>query len=114
MPTRHFVNATGWPAEATTRRARDMAILARAIINEDPEHYAIYAQKEFFWNDIKQPNRNLLLWRDTTVDGLKTGHTEEAGYCLVASAKRERPAPDRRGVRHRQRRPARDRNRTSC
>src|SRR5690606_25231732 len=58
-------------------------------INEDQEHYAIYSQKEFLWNNIKQGNRNLLLWRDSTVDGLKTGHTEEAGYCLVASAKRD-------------------------
>jgi D-alanyl-D-alanine carboxypeptidase (penicillin-binding protein 5/6) len=66
-----------------------MAKLARAIILEDPEHYALYAEKEFVWNNIKQPNRNLLLWRDPTVDGLKTGHTEEAGYCLVASAKRD-------------------------
>ncbi|MNY32051.1 D-alanyl-D-alanine carboxypeptidase DacC precursor [compost metagenome] len=66
-----------------------MARLARGIIYEDPAHYAIYSQKEFFWNNIKQPNRNLLLWRDKTVDGLKTGHTDEAGYCLVASAVRE-------------------------
>ena len=65
-----------------------MATLAHAIILEDPAHYAIYAQKEFLWNGIKQPNRNLLLWRNDGVDGLKTGHTEEAGYCLVASAKR--------------------------
>jgi len=66
-----------------------MALLARAIIHEDPAHYAIYSQKEFFWNNIKQPNRNLLLWRDKTVDGLKTGHTDEAGYCMVASAVRD-------------------------
>lgn len=66
-----------------------MALLARAIIHEDPAHYAIYSQKEFFWNNIKQPNRNLLLWRDKTVDGLKTGHTEEAGYCMVSSAVRD-------------------------
>jgi len=66
-----------------------MAILARAIIRVAPVHYAIYSQKEFFWNNIKQPNRNLLLWRDKTVDGLKTGHTDEAGYCLVASAVRD-------------------------
>jgi len=66
-----------------------MASLARAIINVDPAHYAIYSQKEFFWNNIKQPNRNLLLWRDKTVDGLKTGHTDEAGYCMVASAVRD-------------------------
>jgi len=85
----HFVNATGWPAEGHYSSALDMAKLARAIVIEDPEHYALYAEKEFVWNGIKQPNRNLLLWRDPTVDGLKTGHTEEAGYCLVASSKRD-------------------------
>jgi D-alanyl-D-alanine carboxypeptidase (penicillin-binding protein 5/6) len=85
----HFVNATGWPAEGHYSSALDMAKLARAIVIEDPEHYALYAEKEFVWSGIKQPNRNLLLWRDPTVDGLKTGHTEEAGYCLVASAKRD-------------------------
>ena len=84
----HFMNATGWPAEDHYSTAHDMATLARAIIYTDPKHYQIYAQKEFLWNDIKQPNRNLLLWRDPSVDGLKTGHTEEAGYCLVASAQR--------------------------
>lgn len=85
----HFRNATGLPAEGHYSTAYDMAKLARAIIFEDPEHYEIYAQKEFLWNGIKQPNRNLLLWRDKTVDGLKTGHTDEAGYCLVASAVRD-------------------------
>ena len=85
----HFLNATGWPAEGHYSSALDMARLARAIVIEDPEHYAMYAEKEFVWNGIKQPNRNLLLWRDPTVDGLKTGHTEEAGYCLVASGKRD-------------------------
>lgn len=85
----HFMNATGLPAEEHYSTAHDMAKLARAIIYEDPEHYSIYAQKEFLWNNIKQPNRNLLLWRDKTVDGLKTGHTDEAGYCLVASAVRD-------------------------
>jgi D-alanyl-D-alanine carboxypeptidase (penicillin-binding protein 5/6) len=83
-----FVNATGWPAEGHYSSALDMAKLARAIILEDPAHYALYKEKEFVWNDIRQPNRNLLLWRDPSVDGLKTGHTEEAGYCLVASAER--------------------------
>jgi D-alanyl-D-alanine carboxypeptidase (penicillin-binding protein 5/6) len=83
------MNATGLPHPEHYSSAHDMAILARAIINEDQEHYAIYSQKEFFWNNIKQGNRNLLLWRDSTVDGLKTGHTEEAGYCLVASAVRD-------------------------
>ncbi|MGQ7956420.1 D-alanyl-D-alanine carboxypeptidase family protein [Pseudomonas sp. SP16.1] len=85
----HFMNATGWPDPEHYSSAHDMAKLARAIIFEDQAHYAIYAQKEFLWNGIKQPNRNLLLWRDKTVDGLKTGHTEEAGYCLVASAVRD-------------------------
>lgn len=85
----NFMNATGLPAEEHYSSAHDMAKLARAIIYEDPQHYSIYAQKEFLWNGIKQPNRNLLLWRDKTVDGLKTGHTDEAGYCLVASAVRD-------------------------
>ncbi|XQE66585.1 D-alanyl-D-alanine carboxypeptidase family protein [Pseudomonas sp. P3C3] len=89
MKNTHFMNATGLPHPEHYSSAHDMAILARAIINEDQEHYAIYSQKEFFWNNIKQGNRNLLLWRDSTVDGLKTGHTEEAGYCLVASAVRD-------------------------
>ena len=85
----HFANATGWPDPTHHSSALDMAKLARAIVIEDPQHYALYAEKEFVWNNIKQPNRNLLLWRDPTVDGLKTGHTEEAGYCLVASGKRD-------------------------
>ncbi len=88
MNNSHFMNATGWPAEGHYSTARDMATLARAIIYADPAHYAIYAQKEFLWNGIRQPNRNLLLWRVDGVDGLKTGHTEEAGFCLVASAQR--------------------------
>ena len=89
MKNSHFMNATGLPHPEHYSSAHDMAILARGIINEDQEHYAIYSQKEFFWNNIKQGNRNLLLWRDSTVDGLKTGHTEEAGFCLVASAVRD-------------------------
>ncbi|WP_321348331.1 D-alanyl-D-alanine carboxypeptidase family protein [Halopseudomonas oceani] len=90
MTNSHFVNATGWPAEDHYASARDLAILAQAIIRDDPKsHYAIYGEKEFVWNDIRQPNRNLMLWRDSTVDGLKTGHTDEAGFCLVASAKRD-------------------------
>lgn len=84
-----FGNATGLPMENHYSSAMDMAKLARAIIYEDAEHYSIYAKKEFLWNDIRQQNRNLLLWRDSSVDGLKTGHTEEAGYCLVASAVRD-------------------------
>lgn len=89
MNNSHFMNATGLPNPEHYSSAHDMAILARAIINEDADHYAIYSQKEFYWNNIKQGNRNLLLWRDKTVDGLKTGHTNEAGFCLVASAVRE-------------------------
>ncbi len=89
MRNTHFADATGLPNPGHYSSAHDMAILARAIINADPAHYAIYAQKYFLWNGIKQPNRNLLLWRDDGVDGLKTGHTEEAGYCLVASAKKD-------------------------
>lgn len=85
----HFENATGLPSAGHYSSAMDMARLARSIIHDEPEHYAIYAQKEFTWNGIKQQNRNQLLWRDSTVDGLKTGHTDEAGYCLVASAKRD-------------------------
>lgn len=88
MRNTHFQDATGLPNPGHYSSAHDMAILARAIINADPAHYAIYAQKYFLWNGINQPNRNLLLWREDGVDGLKTGHTEEAGYCLVASAKR--------------------------
>ena len=89
MKNTFFENSTGLPGEYHRSSARDMAILAKAIIEDDPEHYQIYKEKEFVWNGIRQPNRNLMLWRDSTVDGLKTGHTDEAGYCLVASAKRD-------------------------
>jgi D-alanyl-D-alanine carboxypeptidase (penicillin-binding protein 5/6) len=68
--------------------ARDLSLLARAIIQDHPEHYSIYSEKYFKYNNINQPNRNRLLWRDSSVDGLKTGHTNAAGYCLVSSAKR--------------------------
>src|SRR5690554_31370 len=85
----NFQNATGLPGDNHYSSARDMALLSRYIINDYPEHYAIYAEKYFTYNDIRQPNRNRLLWRDPTVDGLKTGWTTEAGYGLVASAKRD-------------------------
>ncbi len=88
MTNSHFVNSTGLPAENHYTTARDLAILAQAIIKEFPEYYKWDSQKEFTYNNITQHNRNKLLWRDKSVDGLKTGHTEEAGYCLVASAKR--------------------------
>jgi len=83
-----FKNATGWPDPNHYTTTRDLSILARAMVNDTPDQYPIYSEKEFLWHGIKQPNRNLLLWRDTSVDGIKTGHTDEAGYCLVASAKR--------------------------
>lgn len=89
MTNSHFVNATGWPAEGHLTTARDLSILFRAMIHDYPESYRLYSEKYFEYNGIKQPNRNLLLWRDSTVDGGKTGHTEEAGYCLVVSAVRE-------------------------
>jgi D-alanyl-D-alanine carboxypeptidase (penicillin-binding protein 5/6) len=84
----NFVNATGLPAPNHYASARDMAVLAAALIRDFPEQYALYSQKEFTWNGITQSNRNRLLWLDPTVDGVKTGFTEAAGYCLVASAKR--------------------------
>ncbi|MCP5160998.1 MAG: D-alanyl-D-alanine carboxypeptidase [Hahellaceae bacterium] len=89
MKNTHFRNATGLPADDHKTTAFDLAILARAIIRDFPEQYAIYSEKYFTYNNIRQPNRNLLLWRDKSVDGLKTGHTDEAGYCLVSSAKRD-------------------------
>ncbi|HKK55100.1 D-alanyl-D-alanine carboxypeptidase family protein [Marinobacter sp.] len=88
MNDTNFATATGLPAPDQFSTARDLAILARAIINDYPENYPLYAEKHFTFNNIRQPNRNSLLWRDDSVDGLKTGHTQEAGYCLVASARR--------------------------
>ncbi|BFM21662.1 D-alanyl-D-alanine carboxypeptidase family protein [Gilvimarinus japonicus] len=88
MTNSHFVNATGWPAEGHLTTARDLSLLARAIIKDHPQYYDLYKEKYFSYNGINQPNRNRLLFRDDSVDGLKTGHTEAAGYCLVASAKR--------------------------
>ncbi|OUS02284.1 serine-type D-Ala-D-Ala carboxypeptidase [Gammaproteobacteria bacterium 54_18_T64] len=88
MNSSYFVNATGWPAEGHITTARDLSLLAQALILEHPSHYALYSEKYYEYNGIKQPNRNRLLWRDKSVDGMKTGHTEEAGYCLVASAER--------------------------
>ena len=84
----HFVNATGLPHEDHYSTPRDMTMLGYALIRDFPEHYEYYARKEYTYNGIKQFNRNQLLWKDETVDGIKTGHTESAGYCLVASAKR--------------------------
>ncbi|MEE9302830.1 MAG: D-alanyl-D-alanine carboxypeptidase family protein [Thiotrichaceae bacterium] len=84
----HFVNVTGWPAENHFTTAHDIATLTRAVISEFPEHYKLYKKREYSYNGIKQYNRNKLLWLDPTVDGVKTGHTKSAGFCLVASADR--------------------------
>ena len=88
MTNTMFVNSTGWPAEGHLTTARDISKLAIAVIAEFPEHYSWYKEKVYTYNNIKQYNRNKLLWRDNSVDGVKTGHTESAGYCLVSSALR--------------------------
>ena len=87
MTATHYVNSTGLPDPNHYTTAHDQAILARALIRDFPEDYSWYSLKEFTYNNITQHNRNLLLWRNQGVDGIKTGHTETAGYCLVASAK---------------------------
>jgi D-alanyl-D-alanine carboxypeptidase (penicillin-binding protein 5/6) len=89
MTGSHFTNSAGMPDPEHYMTARDSAILASALIHEFPDFYRWYAQREFTWNGITQQNRNGLLWREPSVDGVKTGHTETAGYCLIASAKRE-------------------------
>ena len=89
MSSTNFTNATGLPDEAHYSTARDLGILAKRIIAEYPEYYKWYSVKEYEHNNIKQPNRNKLLWRDDSVDGMKTGRTDEAGYCLVSSASRD-------------------------
>ena len=89
MKNSHFVNPHGLPAEGHITTARDLAILGRALIRDFPEAYAYNSIKELTVGPITQPNRNLLLWRDPSVDGIKTGHTAAAGYCLMASAKRD-------------------------
>ena len=89
MDNTNYVNATGWPDENHYSSARDIAILTRTLIDEFPESYNYYKEREYTFNKIRQFNRNRLLWRDDSVDGVKTGHTEAAGFCLVASAQRE-------------------------
>ncbi|ESK40326.1 hypothetical protein P256_00773 [Acinetobacter nectaris CIP 110549] len=88
MVNTNFVNSTGLPADGHYSTAKDMAILAQHIIHDSAKYYPIYSEKEFTFNNIKQGNRNPLLYTDPTVDGLKTGHTDEAGYCLTTSSKR--------------------------
>jgi len=89
MSNTNFVNATGWPDKDHYSSARDIATLTQAVIREFPESYRYYKEREYTFNKIRQFNRNRLLWRDESVDGVKTGHTEAAGFCLVASAQRD-------------------------
>jgi D-alanyl-D-alanine carboxypeptidase (penicillin-binding protein 5/6) len=88
MRNSNFTNATGLPDPALYTTPRDIAILSRALISEFPQYYRWYSQREFVWNNIKQGNRNGLLYSDPTADGIKTGFTDSAGYCLASSAKR--------------------------
>jgi serine-type D-Ala-D-Ala carboxypeptidase (penicillin-binding protein 5/6) len=88
MNNSHFTDSTGLPDPKHYTTAKDLAILGRSLISDFPEYYKWYKQKWFSYNGIRQPNRNRLLWRDNQVDGIKTGHTNEAGFCLVSSAKR--------------------------
>ena len=89
MSGTHFMNSSGWPDEDHFTTARDLAILARAMIRDYPDIYALHSIREFTYNGIKQSNRNRLLWKDSSVDGIKTGRTKSAGYCLVASSVRD-------------------------
>lgn len=89
MSNTHFNNATGLPSADHFSSAWDLALLTRDLINRFPEHYSLYSRRAYIYNGIEQPNRNKLLWRDKTVDGVKTGFTNKAGYCLVSSAVRQ-------------------------
>ena len=89
MTDTNFMNSTGLPDPDHYTTARDIAILSAATVRDFPDYYPWYSEKEFTFNEIRQHNRNTLLWRDPAIDGLKTGHTEAAGYCLAASAKRD-------------------------
>lgn len=89
MNDTHFMNVTGIPMEGHYSTAMDLAVLSQAIIRDFPENYTLYSEKWFSYNGIKQPNRNRLLWRNEYVDGIKTGHTDSAGFCLVASAAKD-------------------------
>lgn len=88
MKSSHFSDVDGLPDPQHYTTARDLATVANALVRDFPQYYYIFGMKDFTWNKIKQPNRNGLLWSDPSVDGLKTGHTDEAGFCLIASAKR--------------------------
>ncbi|KTD68118.1 D-alanyl-D-alanine carboxypeptidase (penicillin-binding protein 5) [Legionella steelei] len=89
MKNSHFTDSTGLPDPNLYTTAKDLAILGRALVVDFPQYYDWYKQKWFTYNGIRQPNRNRLLWRDNQVDGIKTGHTNDAGFCLVSSAKRD-------------------------
>jgi D-alanyl-D-alanine carboxypeptidase (penicillin-binding protein 5/6) len=91
MKNSSFTNASGLPDAQHYSTARDLAILASRLIEEHPDFYRMYSEREYTYNNIKQPNRNRLLFIDPTVDGVKTGHTDAAGYCLIASSRREQP-----------------------
>lgn len=88
MKSTHFANPHGLPSPDNYSTAQDLSILASRLIADHPDHFKIYSTKEYTYNKIKQPNRNRLLWLDPTVDGMKTGHTAGAGYCLISTAKR--------------------------
>jgi D-alanyl-D-alanine carboxypeptidase (penicillin-binding protein 5/6) len=95
MKSTHYADVNGMPDPQHYTTANDLAILSTHLIRDYPDYYSIFSVKDFTYNKIKQPNRNRLLWIDPTVDGLKTGHTQAAGYCLIASAKRPLPGvPD--------------------
>lgn len=89
MKNTHYMNSTGLPHPQHYTTAYDLSLLAAAIIRDFPEYYKFYSIKEYRYNNITQPNRNRLLWLDPSVDGMKTGHTESAGFCLIATAKRD-------------------------
>ena len=88
MNNTQFKNVSGWPDPEHFSSARDLALLTKSLIVKFPDHYALYKEKYFTFNEIKQRNRNSLLWQDESIDGVKTGHTESAGYCLVSSGVR--------------------------
>lgn len=88
MKNTNYTDATGLPNPNHYTTPRDLALLTKAIVNQFPEYYHWYSQKEFFYNGIRQPNRDILLWRDPSIEGMKTGHTDDAGYCLVSTASR--------------------------
>ena len=91
MRNTQFTNASGLPDAQHYSTARDLAILASRLIEDHPDYYRLYSQREYQYNNIRQPNRNRLLFVDPTVDGVKTGHTDAAGFCLIASSRREQP-----------------------